>query len=354
MRKKLSSILLVLICTSTLALSGCLELDENVLQPSDSNALSGTVTTEGNEEGNIQEDVSNDGTSPAITPSNEDPTEPVTETPTETPTATQPITTAPTEPHTEPQIGNYPNGFTLAAVPAYTNSPYAVVNGNTPFFIDAEITADSYEYYSELDSLGRCYVTMACIGKDLMPTEERGEIGQVKPTGWHTVKYDCIDGNYLYNRCHLIGFQLTGENANTKNLITGTRYMNVDGMLPFENMVDDYIEETSNHVLFRVTPIFEGSNLVASGVLMEAISVEDNGEGILFCVFCYNAQPGVAIDYATGESSLKAEEETEELYLTARHILSTQIQRNSTIQAVVAQIELANQIKVSIPAAGTN
>ena len=143
-----------------------------------------------------------------------------------------------------------------------------------------------------------------------MPTEDRGEIGSVKPTGWHTVKYDCVDGKYLYNRCHLIGFQLTGENANTSNLITGTRYMNVDGMLPFENMVADYVKETKNHVMYRVTPIYDGDNLVAEGVLMEAVSVEDDGEGILFCVFCYNVQPGVTIDYATGESWL-AEEEPE-------------------------------------------
>jgi len=137
-----------------------------------------------------------------------------------------------------------------------------------------------------------------------MPTEDRGSIGQVKPSGWHTVKYDCVDGKYLYNRCHLIGFQLTAENANTKNLITGTRYLNVEGMLPFENMVADYIKETGNHVLYRVTPIYEGDNLVVSGVQMEAKSVEDNGEGILFNVYCYNVQPGVTIDYATGESQL--------------------------------------------------
>ena len=318
MRRKLSTLLIVLVCISALTLFGCLEpIDENPLLPSgSSDSLSGTeVITEGNEkESNTQEDVSIDGTSPCITPSDEAPSEPATETPTETPAATQPITTAPTEPLTEPpkvelQIGNYPNGFSMAAVPSYNGSPYAVINGNTPFFTDAEITDQSYEYYSELDSLGRCYVTMACIGKDLMPTEERGEIGQVKPTGWHTIKYDCIADRY-YNRCHLIGFQLTGENDNVSNLITGTRYMNVDGMLPFENMVDDYIEETNNHVLYRVTPIFEGNNLVATGVLMEAMSVEDNGEGILFCVFCYNVQPGVAIDYATGESGLATEEET--------------------------------------------
>lgn len=191
----------------------------------------------------------------------------------------------------------------LSNIPTYTNEPYVVINGNVPFFNDSDLTTTSYERYSDLDNLGRCGVAVASIGKDIMPTEERGEIGSVKPTGWHTVKYNGIDGNYLYNRCHLIGYQLTAENANEKNLITGTRYMNVQGMLPFENMVADYIEETNNHVLYRVTPIFEGDNLLASGVLMEAKSVEDNGQGIQFNVYCYNVQPGIEINYATGESS---------------------------------------------------
>ena len=183
-------------------------------------------------------------------------------------------------------------------------TPYAVINGNVPFFEEEELVDESYEYYSELDSLGRCGVTSACIGKDMMPTDERESIGSVKPSGWHTVKYDIVSGKYLYNRCHLIGYQLTAENANKKNLITGTRFMNVDGMLPFEDMVADYVKETGNHVLYRVTPIFEGENLVANGVLMEAVSVEDGGEGIEFCVFVYNCQPGIVIDYATGESRL--------------------------------------------------
>ena len=179
------------------------------------------------------------------------------------------------------------------------------MNGNEPYFSDEEMTSSSYEYYSDLDSLGRCGVVVAAIGRDLMPTEERGEIGMVKPSGWHTVRYnDIVDGNYLYNRCHLIGYQLTGENANTKNLITGTRYMNIEGMLPFENMVADYVKETGNHVMYRVTPIFAGDNLLASGVLMEAKSVEDDGGGISYCIFAYNVQPYVIIDYATGESEL--------------------------------------------------
>jgi len=196
------------------------------------------------------------------------------------------------------------NTYSLDSIPDYSVSPYVTVNDNQPYFSEADLTTTSFESYSELDGLGRCGVAYACVSTDTMPTEARGSIGQIKPTGWHTVKYDCIDGKYLYNRCHLIGYQLTAENANEKNLITGTRYLNVDGMLPFENMVADYIKETDNHVLYRVTPIFDGDNLVASGVLMEAKSVEDKGEGICFCIFCYNVQPGVNIDYATGESTL--------------------------------------------------
>lgn len=185
---------------------------------------------------------------------------------------------------------------------AYDGKPYVVINDNDPDFTDADMTTTSFESYGELDGLGRCTTAFANIGKDLMPAEKRGSIGEVKPTGWQTAKYDNVDGKYLYNRCHLIGYQLTGENANEKNLITGTRYLNVDGMLPFENMVADYIKETGNHVLYRVTPVFSGDNLVASGVHMEAKSVEDNGDGVLFNVYCFNAQPGIAIDYATGDS----------------------------------------------------
>lgn len=184
----------------------------------------------------------------------------------------------------------------------YQGEPYVVINDNNPDFTEADMTTVSFESYGELDVLGRCTTAFANIGKDLMPAEKRGSIGEVKPTGWQTAKYDNVDGKYLYNRCHLIGYQLTGENANAKNLITGTRYLNVDGMLPFENMVADYIKETNNHVLYRVTPVFSGDNLVASGVQMEAESVEDNGDGILFNVYCFNAQPGIAIDYATGNS----------------------------------------------------
>ena len=197
----------------------------------------------------------------------------------------------------------------LNSIPAFDGRhAYVIINDNVPFFTeDEKDTKKSYEYYGELDSLGRCTVTHACIGKDLMPTEERGSIGQVKPSGWQTVKYDVVDGKYLYNRCHLIGYQLTGENANVKNLITGTRYLNIDGMLKFEDMVADYIKETSNHVMYRSTPIYEGNNLVASGVLMEGWSVEDDGDGICFCIYAYNAQPGVSINYKNGNSWLNGE-----------------------------------------------
>lgn len=199
-------------------------------------------------------------------------------------------------------------------LPEYTGEAYTVINGNTPYFDESELKDKSFESYGALDGLGRCTKTVASVGIDLMPTEERGNIGQVKPTGWQTVKYDCVDGKYLYNRCHLIGFQLTGENANEQNLITGTRYMNVDGMLPFENMVADYVKETENHVMYRVTPVFIGDELLARGVLMEALSVEDEGEGICFCVFVHNVQPEIEINYADGTSKYvgKSEDKTED------------------------------------------
>ena len=201
--------------------------------------------------------------------------------------------------------------LSLDELPPYSGSPWIEVNGNVPSFTEEEraLASDTdivgiFESYSELDSLGRCGPAFACIGLDLMPTEERGNIGNVRPTGWQTVKYDCVEGKYLYNRCHLIGYQLCGVNANKKNLITGTRYLNVEGMLPFENEIADYVLFTENHVLYRVTPVFEGDNLLASGVLLEAESVEDEGKEISFCVFCYNVQPGISLDYKTGESTL--------------------------------------------------
>lgn len=190
-------------------------------------------------------------------------------------------------------------------IPEYSGQAYAEINGNIPFFDEEDKTTRSFESYSELDSLGRCGVAYANVSRELMPTEDRGEIGSIKPSGWQQAKYEGIVNSnppYLYNRCHLIAYCLTAENANEKNLITGTRYMNVKGMLPFEEEVARYLDKNDNHVLYRVTPIFEENNLVASGVLIEAYSVEDNGAGICFCVYCYNVQPGVKIDYKTGES----------------------------------------------------
>ena len=231
-----------------------------------------------------------------------------------------------TQPSTEVTIS-------AADIPAYAGDPYVTINDNEPQFLETDLATSSYEYYSDLDDLDRCGVVYACIGTDLMPTEERGNIGAVKPSGWHTVKYDIVDGKYLYNRCHLIGYQLSGENANINNLITGTRYLNVEGMLPFENMVADYVKETGNHVLYRVAPVFEGDNLVASGVQIEAQSVEDQGEGILFNVYCYNVQPGVTIDYATGDSVLAENAEAQSNTATSNDGAS---QQNAVTQSNAA------------------
>lgn len=194
--------------------------------------------------------------------------------------------------------------ITIDEVPVYSGDPYVVINDNEPSFSSEELESDSYESYGELDDLGRCTIAFANLSSELMPQGERGSIGQVKPSGWQTVRYDSVDGKYLYNRCHLIGWQLSGENANERNLITGTRYMNTEGMLPFENMVADYIKETDGHVLYRVTPIFVEDELVARGVQMEAYSIEDAGASICFNVFVYNVQPGIEIDYSDGSSRL--------------------------------------------------
>ncbi len=200
----------------------------------------------------------------------------------------------------------------LSTVPPYSGAPYYEVNDNQPFFHKNDLTTESFISFSSLDDFGRCGVAFACIDSDCFPTEPRGEIGMIKPSGWHTVRYDdLIEDKYLYNRCHLIAYSLSGENANPKNLITGTRYLNTEGMLPFENKVHDYIENTNNHVLYRVTPVFEGNNLVANGVLMEGYSVEDNGTGICFNIFCYNVQPSIEIDYADGTSKIAAASHTE-------------------------------------------
>ena len=197
-----------------------------------------------------------------------------------------------------------PHAVSVDQVPPFSDHIYVLISDNVPDFSNKDLVTEAYEYYSELDYLGRCGYAMACLGKELMPEEERGEIGHVKPSGWVQAQYDFVDGKSLYNRCHLIGFQLAGENDNKLNLITGTRTFNVKGMLPFENMIADYIKETGNHVIYRVTPIYSGTNLVASGLQMEAISVEDQGEGLCFHVYVYNVEPGVEIDYATGESRL--------------------------------------------------
>ena len=203
-----------------------------------------------------------------------------------------------------------PASFSLEDTPAFSGEPYVVLEDNQPGFTQEELTTQGFEEYSPLDLLGRCGTAYACVGLETMPTEDRESISQVKPSGWQTAEYSTslVDGGYLYNRCHLIGFQLTGENANQENLITGTRYLNVEGMLPFENLVADYVKETGNHVLYRVTPVFSGQELVARGVELEALSVEDGGEGVCFHVYCYNNQPGIEIDYATGDSWETGEE----------------------------------------------
>lgn len=197
------------------------------------------------------------------------------------------------------EVINYNN---ISEIPEYSGQIYVKVNDNIPYFNEDNYTIEAFEKYSELDEKGRCGVAFANICKEIMPPDgdERGDISSVKPTGWKQAKYD---GEYLYNRCHLIGYQLSDEDANELNLITGTRYFNTQGMLPFENEVADYIKRhQNNHVLYRVTPIFKGDNLVADGVEIEAYSIEDKGEGVCFNVYVYNVQPGVNIDYRTGES----------------------------------------------------
>lgn len=202
-----------------------------------------------------------------------------------------------------PVLGTGPSAAGDFTIPEYTGSICAEINGNVPFFLESDLTTETYEEYSPLDSLGRCGPAMACLGRETMPDEERGPIDMIRPSGWHTVRYDdLIEEKYLYNRCHLIAYMLTGENGNERNLITGTRYMNTAGMLPFELETANYILNTRNHVLYRVTPCFRGKDLAAYGVLMEAFSVEDNGQGLSFNVFVFNVQPGIEIDYRTGNS----------------------------------------------------
>lgn len=240
------------------------------------------------------------------------------------------------------------SAFNAADVPAYSGEPYTAVNNNEPYFTSDNLTTEAFENYSELDALGRCGVAYANVCLETMPTEKRGSISEVKPTGWHSVKYDNVDGKSLYNRCHLIGYQLTAENANQQNLITGTRYLNVDGMLPFENMVADYVKETDNHVLYRVTPIFTGDNLVADGVLMEGYSVEDEGEGICFCVYAYNVQPGITIDYATGDSWLSSEKGNSDSSSGGNSAVSQSAADKSGTQQAAVQTESVKETSASV------
>ena len=240
------------------------------------------------------------------------------------------------------------SAFNAADVPAYSGEPYTAVNNNEPYFTSDNLTTEAFENYSELDALGRCGVAYANVCLETMPTEKRGSISEVKPTGWHSVKYDNVDGKSLYNRCHLIGYQLTAENANKQNLITGTRYLNVDGMLPFENMVADYVKETDNHVLYRATPIFTGDNLVADGVLMEGYSVEDEGDGICFCVYAYNVQPGITIDYATGDSWLSSEKGNSDSSSDGNSAVSQSAADKSGTQQAAVQTESVKETSAPV------
>ena len=291
-RNILSLILSALIC---LSVTGC-DFSDN--STSDSHSSSSSFDSSYSSDSSLSESSSNVETSSKTDSSSNN-----SETISSSKTTSSATTTSLTTTTTSKAITKATPKFNSSLIPAYSGSAYVDINGNIPFFSSADMTTVAYEKYSPLDSLGRCSAAMSCIGRELMPTEPRGSIGMVKPSGWHLVKYQGIEGNYLYNRCHLIGYQLTGENANERNLVTGTRYMNVQGMEPLENRTASYIKSTGNHVIYRSTPIFIGSNLVCSGVLMEGKSVEDNGAGLTFCVFAYNVQPGVTINYADGSSS---------------------------------------------------
>lgn len=299
MPKKLLSLFLALVMV--LSFAGC-DLDINDGTEGSSASISG-----------ILDETESSSTSATVTESTATPSE-STSNETEPPETTQP---------TQPSIvgTGIATPVNPADLPAYSGNAYVVINNNQPNFSASELSSTGYEKYSSLDSLGRCGVALASCGKDTMPgaDEERGSISSIKPSGWVQAKYSGISGGYLWNRCHLIGWQLSAENANKQNLITGTRYMNIEGMLPFENMVADYIKETGNHVAYRITPIFEGKNLVCSGVQMEAYSVEDGGDGICFNVYCYNVQPGITINYASGESSGPSNDTTESSKPTENH-----------------------------------
>ena len=253
-----------------------------------------------------------------------------------------------TEKTTANSVGDNNSKAVLSKIPAYSGTPYVVINNNVPSFNKYELTTKGYETYASLDSLGRCGGAVASCGREIMPKagEERGSISSVKPSGWVQAQYDWVSGKYLYNRCHLIGWQLSAENANSRNLITGTRYMNTEGMLPFENMVADYIKETGNHVAYRITPIYDGNALVASGVQMEAYSVEDDGDGICFNIFCYNVQPGVTIDYATGRSWAEGSQQTTKKQATqAQPTTQKQVQTTKQQSTITAQYVLNTNSK---------
>lgn len=277
-------------------------------------------------------------------------TDPTTEQTTTLSPAATTTTTTTTTPPTTTTTTTKAVSFSLDVlnVPQYSKSPYVEVNNNIPFF--SETTTDEFENYSQLDSLGRCGQAYANISPRTMPTEPRGEIGSVKPSGWQTIKYNgIVEGNYLYNRCHLIAYELAAENANKRNLITGTRYMNTEGMLPFENRVADYVKSTGNHVMYRVTPLFEGNNLVANGVLMEGLSVEDDGKGIEFCVYCYNVQPGVNINYANGNSELDGTVTTTQQTTTTTKKIETSPPATQDQPAQCSYIANANTKKFHYP-----
>lgn len=265
------------------------------------------------------------------------------------PSSEDETTTSPTVP-AEPSVTH--STFSYELVSEYSGEAYCIINNNIPYFEPSEYTTSSFEIYSSFDSFGRCGVAYANICQDLMPTESREGIGSVKPTGWtyngksNNNKYDFVDGKYIYNRCHLIGFQLAGENANEKNLITGTRYLNVTGMLPFENMVADYVKATDNHVLYRITPVFINNELLCRGLLMEAYSVEDNGDGIEFCVWCYNVQPGVEINYATGQNWLTGTTTTTEAEVVG-YVVNDNSMKFHNISCKYASTVSANQRYVS-------
>lgn len=285
MTKKILALLLSL--AMLLSFAGC-DLDTYDYSDGSSSTPSTTIS-----------DTKDDTSNTTDTPSQGQESKPTTDSSTQTPSINE-------KPNNTQGVGSGTGkAVDPSKLPAYSGTAYTIVNDNQPNFSAAELTTKGYEKYSSLDSLGRCGVAIASCGKEIMPgaNEERGSISSIKPTGWIQKSYSGVSGGYLWNRCHLIGWQLSAENANRQNLITGTRYMNINGMLPFENMVADYIRETGNHVAYRITPIFVGNNLVCSGVQMEAYSIEDEGDSICFNVYCYNVQPGITINYATGDSS---------------------------------------------------